>query len=181
MDLEVGGLKPPKHKWVSLCHCWSNKLSRLCGCAFPIWSSPSPWASHLIQKCWLPRRCTVQVPSASSLLLYDESYSEWSLCSAVVHNSCKKSLISAVSTSKGCNQAYISGRMCSEKSFCFSFTQLEIQTIFDQFRGKAPKPAFRFASLIEAFCFPCISRSSQGWRLCTFDIIILFIFVRADL
>lgn len=66
-------------------------------------------------------------------LWYDESYSEWSLCCAVVHNSCKKNLISAVSTSKGCNQAYISGRMCSEKCLCFSFTQLEIQTIFDQF------------------------------------------------
>lgn len=54
-------------------------------------------ASHLIQECWLPRKCTVQVVLlAFFFFLYDESYSEWSFCSAVVHNSCKKSDFSCV-------------------------------------------------------------------------------------
>lgn len=72
---------------------------------------------------------------------YDESYCEWSsFCSYVEYNSCKN-MISAVSTSKGGNQAYIRKDLLRDE-FCFSFIQLE--TILDHTVARSWRQLFNF-------------------------------------
>lgn len=100
---------------------------------------------------------------AFSFLLYDESYSEWSsFCSSVVHNSCKTDF-SCVNFKGLQSGIYIWKDLLREEFLFFIYTTGN-QTIFDPFRGKELKPAFQFASLIWAFCFPLHLKRLAGMK-----------------
>lgn len=81
----------------SLCG-WTHYLSGLCYRTPRRWSNSSPCACFSPNSGMLVSQKMHSTSCAFSFFffLYDESYSEWSFCSAIVHNSCKKSDFSCV-------------------------------------------------------------------------------------
>lgn len=122
MDLEVGGTEATKRQMSSLCSSCSHYVSGIAAAPLIVEVTPHPMsASHLIQECWLPRKRSVQVVFLAFiyLFLYDESYSEWSsFCSAVVHNSRKKTDFSSVNF-KGLRSGIYTWKDLLRKEFLF--------------------------------------------------------------
>jgi hypothetical protein len=88
-------------------------------------------------------------------------------------------MISAVSTSKGCNQACIWKDLLRDE-LCFSFIQLETQTIFDQCHGTELRAAFQFlAFFLSLLFFLNFEKLSRMKAVYTCNIWIIF--VRANL